>query len=97
MKTVVTVRPTTRPATATSADESVEAIVIGSGFGGAVAALRLGQAGIETVVLERGRRWQITDEGKTFSPIVNPDGRSTWLSPVTILPDPPVLRAPIDF
>ncbi|WP_199316723.1 FAD-dependent monooxygenase [Chroococcidiopsis sp [FACHB-1243]] len=37
-------------------DESVEALIIGSGFGGAVAALRLGQAGINTVVLERGRR-----------------------------------------
>jgi cholesterol oxidase len=34
----------------------VEAVVIGSGFGGAVASLRLGEAGIETVVLERGRR-----------------------------------------
>jgi hypothetical protein len=32
----------------TDGAESVEAIVIGSGFGGAVAALRLGQAGIET-------------------------------------------------
>jgi len=32
-----------------------EAIVIGSGFGGAVAALRLGQAGIPTLVLERWR------------------------------------------
>ncbi len=31
----------------------VPAIVIGSGFGGAVAALRLGQAGISTLVLER--------------------------------------------
>ncbi|HCT81658.1 MAG TPA: cholesterol oxidase [Micromonosporaceae bacterium] len=30
------------------------AIVIGSGFGGAVAAYRLGQAGVQTTVLERG-------------------------------------------
>jgi cholesterol oxidase len=44
---------------ASGGEESVEAIVIGSGFGGAVASLRLGQAGIETIVLERGRRWPI--------------------------------------
>lgn len=73
---------------ANSVDKYVEAIVIGSGFGGAVASLRLGQAGIETVVLERGRRWQITSAGNTFSTTDNPDGRSTWLSPTTVLPAP---------
>ncbi|WP_241518547.1 NAD(P)-binding protein [Streptomyces sp. CB03238] len=31
------------------------ALVIGSGFGGSVAALRLGQAGVDTLVVERGR------------------------------------------
>jgi cholesterol oxidase len=34
-----------------------EALVIGSGFGGAVAACRLAQAGIDVAVVERGRRW----------------------------------------
>jgi hypothetical protein len=34
-----------------------EALVIGSGFGGSIAALRLGEAGIQTIVLERGKRW----------------------------------------
>jgi cholesterol oxidase len=77
-------------------DEYVEAIVIGSGFGGAVASLRLGQAGIETIVLERGRRWQITDAGDTFSTRDNPDGRSTWLSPTTVFPPPPIPETPID-
>ncbi|MCP6757827.1 MAG: GMC oxidoreductase [Fischerella sp. CENA71] len=76
-------------------DEYVEAIVIGSGFGGAVASLRLGQAGIETIVLERGRKWQITDKGDTFCRIDNPDGRAAWLSPTTILPTP-VPEIPID-
>ncbi|GHH45397.1 cholesterol oxidase [Streptomyces candidus] len=42
------------------------AIVIGSGFGGSVAALRLGQAGIDTLVLERGREWPVAPERHLF-------------------------------
>ena len=62
----------------------VQAIVIGSGFGGAVAALRLGQAGIETLVLERGRRWNIDDPTRdaTFATFEKPDGRAEWLSAI---------------
>ncbi len=35
-----------------------DAVVIGSGFGGAVSALRLAEANYRVLVLERGRRWQ---------------------------------------
>jgi cholesterol oxidase len=76
-------------------ERAVEAIVIGSGFGGAVASLRLGEAGIETIVFERGRRWPISAAGDTFCTKENPDGRAAWLSSTTILPAP-IPNVPID-
>lgn len=59
-----------------------QAIVVGSGYGGAVAALRLGEAGVETLVLERGRRWTIEDptSNATFATFEQPDGRAEWLN-----------------
>jgi cholesterol oxidase len=76
----------------------VPAVVIGSGFGGAVAALRLGQAGIDTVVLERGRRWPITAAGDTFATFEQPDGRAYWLRDRTgeAILGLPILEKPID-
>ncbi len=41
--------------------QSYDAIVIGSGFGGAVSACRLAEKGQKVLVLERGRRWQPED------------------------------------
>ena len=42
------------PPAATDARPHYDAIVIGSGYGGGVTALRLGQAGKSTLILEKG-------------------------------------------
>ncbi|GAB5451639.1 MAG: GMC oxidoreductase [Halioglobus sp.] len=58
------------------------AIVIGSGFAGSVAALRLGQAGISTIVLERGQQWSVTGPD-TFPTTTNFDRRGAWSIPAS--------------
>ncbi len=77
-------------ATTKAKDEFVTAVVIGSGFGGSVASLRLGQAGIDTVLLERGRRWSITSAQDTFATFRNPDGRAAWLSSTSFFDQTPI-------
>jgi cholesterol oxidase len=60
-----------------------DAIVIGSGFGGAITSCRLAEAGYKVLVLERGRRWNPTnfprkpDDPWVFDP-VNPAARNGW-------------------
>lgn len=67
--------------------EHSPAIVIGSGYGGAVAALRLGQAGIRTLVLEMGRLWNTPGaDGKLFCSTNAPDERSMWFRTRTEAP-----------
>ncbi|QNI06658.1 GMC family oxidoreductase [Mycobacterium kubicae] len=59
------------------------AVVIGSGYGGGVSALRLGQAGIQTLILEKGRLWDSADtDGKRFSRMLPADNRSGWFTSV---------------
>src|SRR3954451_21031994 len=48
---------TTRRAGGDSMGQRFDVIVVGSGFGGAVTACRLAEAGARVLVLERGRRW----------------------------------------
>ncbi|MFR9752675.1 GMC oxidoreductase [Nocardia sp. 004] len=58
--------------------EHSPAIVIGSGFGAAVTALRLAEAGIATTVLERGSRWPNDPWREIFTGDDLPDGRGFW-------------------
>src|SRR5690349_10295419 len=67
--------------------DHVAALVIGSGYGGAVTALRLTQAGIATAVVEMGMAWTTAGpDGRIFSDVLNPDQRSYWLRTTTDQP-----------
>jgi cholesterol oxidase len=46
-------------------EERADVVIIGSGFGGAVAACRLGSPQRKVVVLERGRDWSLPENGRT--------------------------------
>lgn len=59
-------------------------IIIGSGYGGAVAALRLAEKGHKVCMLEMGLNWG--KSGEAFSPMKNPGKSAAWLRKKTIAP-----------
>ncbi|HWJ60448.1 MAG TPA: FAD-dependent oxidoreductase [Acidimicrobiales bacterium] len=65
--------------TAPTRDERRKVIVIGTGFGGSVTALRLAQRGVDVTLIERGKRWK-SGERDTFATFAKPDRRVSWLS-----------------
>ncbi|MEV6102005.1 GMC oxidoreductase [Nocardia sp. NPDC051981] len=58
--------------------DHVRAIVVGSGFGASVTALRLAQSGMDVAVLERGSRWPNDPWRNIFTVDTVPDGRGFW-------------------
>ncbi len=53
------------PTDAAPAAFDTDVLVIGSGFGGSVSALRMAEKGYSVLVVERGKRWAATDFPKT--------------------------------
>jgi cholesterol oxidase len=75
--------------------QSYDAVIVGSGFGGGIAACRLAEAGRSVCVLERGRRFAPTDfvdrperaPELLWHPSANPDGMFDvrWMRDVVVI------------
>lgn len=63
----------------------IRAAIIGSGFGGSVTALRLGEAGIPTVLVERGRAWEFNGDD-SYPTLNNPGAGMLWREPTKWVP-----------
>ena len=59
-------------------------IIIGSGYGGAVSALRLCEAGKKVILLEMGLNWE--KAGIPYSSLLKPGKSAAWLKNKTIAP-----------
>ncbi|MEU5897419.1 MULTISPECIES: GMC oxidoreductase [Streptomyces] len=91
-------RTTAPTASALIADgATVPALVIGSGYGGSVAALRLAEAGVDVHMIEMGKAWDTPGpDGKIFANTTSPDVRSYWLRTRTKQPISNFLGFPLD-
>ncbi|MBT2439528.1 GMC family oxidoreductase [Streptomyces sp. ISL-36] len=75
----------------------VPALIIGSGYGGSVTALRLAQAGVDVHLVEMGMAWDSPGtDGKIFANTTRPDYRSFWLRTRTKQPLSNFLGFPLD-
>ncbi len=71
------------------------AVVVGTGFGGSITALRLGRAGVPTLVLERGQRWITGPNADTFPRMFSQDRRASWFTASPVFTgSPPALWKP---
>ncbi|MGW9372009.1 GMC oxidoreductase [Streptomyces xanthophaeus] len=88
---------TAGPTAAIGNGAQVPVLVIGTGYGGSVAALRLAQAGVDVHMIEMGMAWDTPgSDGKIFAHTTNPDYRSYWLRTKTKAPLSNFLGFPID-
>ncbi|MEU0084650.1 GMC oxidoreductase [Streptomyces sp. NPDC006274] len=92
---------TTTPATTTAAPIAsgahVAVLVVGTGYGGSVAALRLARAGVEVHMAEMGMAWDTPGpDGRIFANTTKPDHRSFWLRTRTRQPLSDFLGFPLD-
>ncbi|MGK5732114.1 GMC oxidoreductase [Streptomyces sp. URMC 124] len=94
-------RPGSRAFAAAASRTHFRALVIGSGFGGSVTALRLGRAGVDTLVLERGREWPTLPARPLFGSSTRITDTMFWfrhltrwptMLPVPIRPGPGVVE-----
>ncbi|GAB3684882.1 GMC oxidoreductase [Actinocorallia lasiicapitis] len=76
---------------------NVLVLVIGTGYGGSVAALRLAQAGIDVQMVEMGMNWDTPGpDGKIFPKVTAPDKRAYWLRTKSKAPVSNFFGIPID-
>jgi cholesterol oxidase len=62
-------------------------IIVGSGYGASVAALRLTEKGIPVTIIEAGRLWnEPGPDGRVFCHPASPDGRAMWFRDETLGP-----------
>ncbi|WP_418955344.1 GMC oxidoreductase [Streptomyces tritici] len=84
-------------APALASGDRVPVLVIGTGYGGSVAALRLARAGVPVHMAEMGMAWDTPGaDGKIFANTTRPDHRSFWLRTRTRQPLSQFLGYPLD-
>ncbi|MGW7358394.1 GMC oxidoreductase [Streptomyces sp. NPDC054802] len=97
--TTTTAATTTATTTAApiASGAHVPALVVGTGYGGSVAALRLARAGVEVHMVEMGMAWDTPGpDGRIFANTTTPDHRSFWLRTRTRQPLSNFLGFPLD-